>query len=355
MNTSVSNPPNLDNKIIYVQWDSYYGGIERITQSFEQIFASYNPLVVILRPTKQGIDYENCYVFTQNNRLLFILNYFIFVRKRRKSIFHIQYTNSQILLVTFLAGARKIIYHFHGTKFTNNFFDIMIWRWLNKKVIPIANSMHTQSIILNKLQLKSDIKIIPNLIGIKNIDYVERIYNPNETFVITYAGRFDKGKNINLIVETAKVFYSKKNKAQFNLVGDGPEKENIQKLIKAYNLESKIKIIPYTNEILKIYYDSNLFLFTSLHESFGNVVAEAVLTGLPVLANNLPAVRELIKDDLFFFERADAQIIADKINYIMNEYQTVTSRLRKVNDRLRDYLDNDKIISSIDFLYRSLG
>lgn len=204
-----------------------------------------------------------------------------------------------------------------------------------------------------RLKLTAAIDVIPNFIKVKDFVYQERSFKAGDEFLITYAGRFDKGKNITLILEIAAKLMNNTDQITFNLVGGGPDKENIEKLIREYHLESIVKLLPYTDDILKVYYKSKLFIFTSLHESFGNVIAEAILTGLPVLTNKLPAITEFIHDDLFFFEKQDAELISEKVKYIQNNYTEVTSRIVKVNEQLRNYLDNDKIIASLKSLYKN--
>lgn len=345
----------MRNDLIFVQWDSYFGGLEKISQLYEEKFSAYNPLVAVLRQTKSGFKYKNVYVFEEKNKLAFIYKYFLFVRERKDSIFHIQYAGSTILLITFLAGARKILFHFHGTKFPNRIINRLIWNSLENKVVIIANSLYTKKVIKKKLSIDDQITIIPNLINLQNFNFIERVHNNGERFTITFAGRFDKGKNIDLILETAKILLHNDDEIEFLLVGGGPEKESIERKIKENHLESAVKIVPYTNEISKIYYKSKLFILTSLYESFGNVIAEAILTGLPVLCNKIPALTELVNDDIFFFDKQDPNLIAERIKVLKDNYQMINDKLKKVDKYLRDYLNNEKIIAKLNSIYKNFN
>ncbi|OGU60704.1 MAG: hypothetical protein A3K31_00140 [Ignavibacteria bacterium RIFOXYA12_FULL_35_25] len=341
--------------LIFIQWTNNFGGLEKISQLYEGKFHYYNPLVVILQYNKSGLNYKNFYAFYENSKPLFIYSYLLFVRKNRKSIFHIQYAGTTILLLTFLAGARKIIFHFHGTKFPNNYFNKLIWKQFKNKVIIIANSLHTKKIIKDRLKINTNISIIPNLIDLHEFKFIERVYNNGERFTVTFAGRFDKGKNIDLILATAKTLIHYDDEIEFLLVGDGPEKGNIERQIKENQLESVVKILPFTKEILEIYYRSHLFIFTSLYESFGNVVAEAVLTGLPILCYKIPALTELINDDFFFIENQDPNFVAEKIIEFKKNYMLVNQRLKKVFSYLSEYLNNEIIVDKLDSIYKGLS
>lgn len=341
----------VENSLIYLQWDSYYGGLEKLSQLYEQIFSSYDPLVVILRPTKKGFYYKNDYVFEEKTKLLFILKYFLFTRKRKNSIFHIQYVGSLILLLTYLAGARKIVFHFHGTQFSHGYFDKMVWKLLEEKVVVVANSNHTEQIIRQKLNIKSKINHIPNLIKIHDFNFLERKLS-GDKFIVTFAGRFDKGKNLDLIIKVSNVLKNIDSNIEFVFAGDGPEKVNIEKKIRDNQLESFVKLIPYTNDILKLYHQSHLFIFASLHESFGNVIAEAILSGLPVLCYQIPALEELINDDFFFFKEQNPELIAKKIIEIKGNYSNVNERLKNVYDYVKQNLNEEEIINKLNNIYQ---
>jgi glycosyltransferase involved in cell wall biosynthesis len=343
----------MKNDLIYIQWTNDFGGLEKISEIYEKKFHYYNPLVVILRYNKNGLDYKNHYAFKKKSKLLFVYSYLLFIFKNRQSIFHIQYAGSAILLFTFLAGASKLVFHYHGTQFPNRFLNKLTWKLLENKVILIANSLHTEKLIRDKLKIKSQIKIIPNLIDFQRFRFSERTQDKNK-FLITFVGRFELGKNVDLIVDIAKITSNKDDEVEFLLVGDGPEKRNIEMKIKRHSLESKVKILPFTNEIMKIYSKSNLFLFVSSFESFGNVVAEAIFSGLPILCYKIPALSELVNDDLFFIKKLDPNIFAVKIIEFKKNYKFVNQRLKKVYQHLSEYLNEEKIIKELDEIYQSL-
>ena len=121
--------------------------------------------------------------------------------------------------------------------------------------------------------------------------------------------------------------------------------------INELSLEQDIKLLPFTNEIDKIYMESELFIFLSLYESFGNVVAEAILTGLPVLCNRIPALTELISDDMFFIKDLNPALIAERIIWFKENYTKAVEKLKPIYSYLKNYLNNERIIKEIEILY----
>lgn len=340
------------NKLIYIIWINNYGGLERITQEYEKIFKYLNPLIAPLRFKSDGLKYNNYYMFRNKHRLSFIYEYISFAKKRNESIFHIQYAGSFILFLTYIAGARKIIYHFHGTKFSANFFDRIIWKLIGGKVKVIANSEYTKKVIKNRLNLSKNINIIPNLISTSNFVYNKRDIN-NKKFIVTYAGRFTKGKNLALLLDAVKQieFLKKGNEFEFKLYGEGPDKINIVNKLTQLKLNNIVKVFPFENEINKVYQESHLFVFLSLYESFGNVAAEAILTGLPLICYRIPSLEEFINDDKFFIDDLNPELLADKIIDFKENYSEVTKRMESIYEFTSNYLDNGRIVNQLNEIY----
>lgn len=65
-----------------------------------------------------------------------------------------------------------------------------------------------------------------------------------------------------------------------------------------YGLEGKVRLVGWQSRaaLLKLYQSSDGFVFASIDEGFGMVIAEAMKCGLPVVAMDLPVLRELVED-----------------------------------------------------------
>lgn len=344
----------MNNNLIFVQWTNNFGGLEKVTADYEKIFSSYNPIVAPLKSKEDGIHYKNHFKFKSKSRLSLLWQYFNFVSQNRNAVFHLQYPGSRILLLTYLAGARKIIFHFHGTKFSSNRFDKFVWGMLKNKITIIANSNHTKEVISARLGISENVKIIPNYINSAYFSFSEK-KSTSGKFIITYAGRFTKGKNLDAIIETARCLFEKYRNIEIRLYGDGPEKASIEELINSYELKGKVLLPGFTNNLHSVYKNSHLFLFLSSYESFGNVVAEAVLSGTPVLCNSIPSLNELINDDLFFVNNLIPEDIADKILFMKNNYELINIRLKTVYSRLVKYLDNCAITDNLQSIYNNFN
>jgi len=114
----------------------------------------------------------------------------------------------------------------------------------------------------------------------------------DDDVVVCHVGRLAKEKNIHLVLSSFAAIKARCPSATLVLVGDGPLREQVQR-----DCPEAIFAGMQTGESLAEHYASaDLFLFPSLTDTFGNVVPEALASGLCVVSFNQAAAAELIQD-----------------------------------------------------------
>lgn len=109
--------------------------------------------------------------------------------------------------------------------------------------------------------------------------------------VALYVGRIAAEKNLELARDAFRAIQTERPDARFVLVGDGPELAHMQRECPDF-----LFVGAKVGEELSAHYASgDLFLFPSLTETFGNVVTEAMASGLPVIAFDYAAPRRYIE------------------------------------------------------------
>lgn len=113
---------------------------------------------------------------------------------------------------------------------------------------------------------------------------------PND-LVMAYVGRLAPEKNLALVQEAFSAIADKYRDARLVFVGDGPSLTSLRKHHPGHIFAGMRR-----GEDLAAYYASaDLFLFPSLTETFGNVVPEAMASGLGVVAFDCAAAADLIR------------------------------------------------------------
>ena len=138
-----------------------------------------------------------------------------------------------------------------------------------------------------------------------NVD-CDVIYNPrsfasdvkskleNKTFV--GCGRFITQKGFDLLVQSFAQFARWDSEWKLVLVGDGEMRTELESSIRESNLEERIHITGYTNEVRKYLQEASVYVLSSRWEGFPMVLTEAFEMGLPVVAYDITAVEPLVED-----------------------------------------------------------
>jgi len=111
------------------------------------------------------------------------------------------------------------------------------------------------------------------------------------TPVVLYVGRIAPEKNLDLAVRCFRAVQQQVPKARYVWVGDGPARAALQ----AANPDFIFAGMQLGEALAQHYASADLFPFPSLSETFGNVILEALASGLPVVAYEEGAAREHLR------------------------------------------------------------
>lgn len=127
-------------------------------------------------------------------------------------------------------------------------------------------------------------------------------------------GRFShQHKGFDLLIEAFHLFAQKNQEWTLDIVGEGVEEKLYRELIKKNNLENKVTIHPFTNNIQAYYSKAQVYVLSSRWEGFGLVLVEAMAHGLPVVSSDLPTSKEIMGDFGLYFKNGDIEDLANKL------------------------------------------
>ncbi len=144
--------------------------------------------------------------------------------------------------------------------------------------------------------LRKKISVIPN-----PVQPVNSFTNPKgkdgEKKVLLSVGRLAYQKNYKVLLEAFKILHPACPDWILQIVGNGDDKEKLEKYIDDNGLNECINLVPETRNVEEYYTSAHLFCLPSLWEGFPNALAEAASHGLPLVGfQNCAGVNDLIKD-----------------------------------------------------------
>ena len=173
--------------------------------------------------------------------------------------------------------------------------------------------------------------------GFKNLRKMERgvdaqLFNPSkrstdlrlswgankETPVFTYVGRIASEKNIPFALKCFQEVKKKLPEAIMVVVGDGPLRKELEKKYPEVIFCGLQK----GEALAQHYASSDVFIFPSITETFGNVVTEAMASGLIVAAYDYAAGKLLIEDGI----NGTVASFDNKEHYLANLIQLISKR-----------------------------
>lgn len=187
-------------------------------------------------------------------------------------------------------------YHGGGSYMFRNMLHIP-YKFFGRKIFEKAEkticvSEYEKKLVLTNLGVDLEkIIVIPNGVDFNEFEGIQKKKRAFKS--ILYVGRLEKYKGIQYLL---KVLPELGDDTIIEIVGSGPYKENLIKLATSLGIENKIKFFHNLSRthLLKKYIESDIFVLLSSKESYGIVVAEALLSGTPCLVSKSSALREWI-------------------------------------------------------------
>ena len=182
--------------------------------------------------------------------------------------------------------------------------------WLSKPIVSYLRKFHNRTLCTMVPTMALQAQLAAS--GFENLSVVARgvdtqVFHPgqrsvaqraawqvqDDTVVLLSVGRLAAEKNLDLIVNTYQSLKQSGRKVKMIFAGDGPYRAKLQ-----IDCPEAVFMGMCSHAQLAVAYaSSDLFLFPSLTETFGNVTLEALASGTPVLAFDCAAATELIRHE----------------------------------------------------------
>ena len=99
----------------------------------------------------------------------------------------------------------------------------------------------------------------------------------------------------------------------------------------------------------QLYVSSDLLFHTSIYEGFGITVLEAMQSLCPVLAVDIPSVREIAADTIFYTQDGSVDSMTDSLIFLLSNSSLIKSKIVSAADRSRLFSWEDSASSLIAF------
>ena len=343
-----------NNKVVIInscgEWDNYKNEIENNNVEIEDLGFKYFKFLPVKGVIQSRISYA----------IIFLLSFFplISLIKKNKPDFIIAHliTSLPLFLNNILSDKFKCILRISGYP-KLHFVRKIFWQVFSKKIFKIT--CPTQELLnqmINNGFHKEKLFFLPDaIIDIKKVlKYKYRsIKKKNDKKYILSVGRLTKQKNYPYLINEIANFFKLNNTYDLYIVGDGEEKIKLEKQIKSLNMENRIFILGYSNEVYSYMKNASFLILASLWEEVGFVIVEAAVNNLFVFSSDCPnGPKEFLRDGkagILFRTNVRDELKNKLINFNINDFPN-NKILAKKNSikytKFRHYLKLQEVLSN---------
>jgi len=282
-------------------------------------------------------------------------------------IIHIHAAHEFLIFAKKVLPSKPAIFHLSAhqgssiSKWINYNLSAIISR--KKADYVIAVSEEEKIIAVEKGLPENKIRIIYNGYEISEGDDTNTIhnliinYNLQDCTVIGNLGRLHRTKRLDLLIKAfAHIKTQSGEKIKLLLIGDGPEKQKLEKLTRRLNIENDViftGFIKRGDRVLRVF---DIFVLPTSFEGCSNVLVEAMAKKLPIITTDIPSVRWMFKDgeSALLFKEGNLKDLEGKIIYLLKDRGLRKKLSEGAFQRYNEAFRAEDMIRKVDELYQEI-
>ena len=297
-----------------------------------------NGINIIKLSNSKIIDNSN-YTGFFRSRLIYLYLFFILfipllrlLRKSPPDYLVIHLITPLPLLLNYIFNIKtKIILRISGLP-KLNFIRKFFWKKTLKKIYHITCPTKSTTSYMQELKIISSEKISTLYDPILSTKIINKIKSKRTGFEFNNfylaIGRLTKQKNFKFLVEVFSEFL-KTSDNNLIIIGEGEQRDSLQKLIEKKKLKGKIILIGYKDNVFEYFEKSKCFILSSLWEDPGFVLVESAYMNTPIISsdcNNGP--KEILGDGSngILFKSNDKASLLDALHQFENMDRNIINK-----------------------------
>jgi glycosyltransferase involved in cell wall biosynthesis len=223
---------------------------------------------------------------------------------------------------------------------------VMPWAYRGSRFMTVSAS--SKDAMIAELGIPAgSIDIIPNGVDLSLLVPGEKAALPT----VAYVGRLKAYKSVDVLIRAFAEVLQKTPKAQLVIGGTGDDAERLQRLTVTLGISASVTFLGRISdpEKIRLLQEAWVFVNPSLMEGWGITTIEANACGTPVIASDVPGLRDSVKFPSagYLVPYGDIKAFARKIQYVLNH----EDQRRQMSDNAGIWARNfDWQTSAVSFL-----
>jgi glycosyltransferase involved in cell wall biosynthesis len=222
------------------------------------------------------------------------------------------------------------------------------------KIICISQGVK-ESLVGYLRWLQDRVAVIHNGIGLRR--YQDSVPLPDSELPASASVRllcvanFTKAKGHESLLKAMKLL---PREVHLLLAGSGPLEAPLRQLARALDIKKRVHFLGFRPDVDRLYKSCKLLVLPSLWEGFSLAAAEAMASGLPVVASRVLGLQEVVGDAAELFAPGDPEGLARRLNSVLSSAELL-STLRERGLRRAELFSIDRTAEQYAAVYKRLA
>jgi glycosyltransferase involved in cell wall biosynthesis len=176
--------------------------------------------------------------------------------------------------------------------------------------------------------------------------------------LILYVGRLDWHKRIHLLIQAMPAILERVGNARLLLVGEGDQRRDLECLIKRLDQDSYVLLCGWIEHrgLQEVYYAADCLCLPSIYEGLPKVILEAMSVGIPVVASDIPAHRDVLYGGKagFLVEKPDPACWASTLCEVLANPGEANRRAQQAAELVEERYRWAHVAERLDEVYKRL-
>jgi len=291
------------------------------------------------------------------------------VRSYRPDVIYTANYHQLILLWPVLLLLRApVVYHVHNSLPTGLFyrFSFFFWKRVVDHYLCVSNSVAAS---VSSLGVgPKHLSLLYNGVDLTRFQYVgsrsccfSAGYGwPDASVIVGMTGQMGEIKGHFDLLDAARIIHDKHPEVRFVIGGkqDGSYFRQLQERMRENNLDDVVGFSGWQDDMLNFYEGLDIFVFPSrCDEAFGLVIAEAMATGLPVVATHTGGAVEVIEDQRtgIVVERESPYQLSEAISSLVAARSKRVSMGKAGRQRVEQFFDLSKQAAELEKILETVA
>jgi len=185
----------------------------------------------------------------------------------------------------------------------------------------------------------------------------EKLFQSGDRKILLHVGRLERQKNLSMLLDVAQKLKAGRKDLLFALVGDGPDRESLEKEIAKRNLGDTVRLFGFISreKVVDYFLGCDLLVLTSLFEGTCRVLVEAAFAGKPVVTTSVAGADDVVVDGStgYVVPVDDREAFSEKILQLLASEKTMQSMGQAAREHMTRFFDEKKFLDGLLTMWKA--